>query len=285
MWLELSIEVPKEYVEPVSYLFGRYGRGFSVEDEGNDLALLRTYLPSTSIQRRARIEVGIKLVSILQPMGELVVTELKEADWETAWKAHFTLLKVGRHLVIKPSWIDYEALPGEAVIELDPGMAFGTGYHPTTRLCLEALEDLVQPGADVLDMGTGSGILALGAAHLGASSVLALDIDPTAVKVARKNLKASGIGNTVVLARGGLPHRLAPDEHFDLATANISAKTIQEKAPYLLRTLKLSGTLIASGILETQQDQLVEGMTSAGFAFQRAYHIDDWVGLRFSRSI
>jgi len=285
VWHELSIEVPKEYVEPVSYLFNRYGRGLSVEDEGKDLALIRTYLPSTSKQRRARIEVGIKLVSILQPMGELVVTELKESDWETAWKAHFTLLKVGRHLVIKPSWIDYEPQPGEAIIELDPGMAFGTGYHPTTRMCLEALEDLVQPGANVLDMGTGSGILALGAAHLGASSVLALDIDPTAVKVARKNLKASGVGKTVVLARGGLPHRLAPEKHFDLATANISAKTIREKAPYLFRTLKPGGTLIASGVLETQHDELVESMTSVGFAFQKTYCIDDWVALLFSRSI
>ena len=144
-WQELSIRVPYEYVEPVSYLFGRYGRGLSMErvrepephQDGAGLVLMRTYLPANSRQRLARIEVGLKLVAILEPMEDLTITPVpEEQDWESEWRSHFDLLRVGRHLVIKPTWIDYEEGPGDVLIELDPGMAFGTGYHPTTYTCL-----------------------------------------------------------------------------------------------------------------------------------------------------
>ena len=293
IWQELSIKVPWEYMEPISYLFSRYGRGLSMENAADDLVLLRTYLPSTSKRRLARIEVGINLVRILQPFGELAIKELEEADWENAWKAHFTLLKVGTRLMIKPSWIDYEASPDEVVIELDPGMAFGTGYHPTTKMCLEALEGLIRPGMEVLDLGTGSGILTIAAARLGAASVLALDVDPTAVKAARKNFRASGLMSKaspltaqaprVRLARGTLPHRLFHGACFDLAMANISARVIQEMAPYLWQSLKPRGMLIASGIIQKQQGELEEALTKAGFSHLKTYNIEDWVALLLSR--
>ena len=201
-WQELSIRVPYEYVEPVSYLFGRYGRGLSMERvrepgrkrDASDLVLMRTYLPANSRQRLARIEVGLKLVAILEPMEDLTITPVpEEQDWESEWRSHFDLLRVGRHLVIKPTWIDYEEGPGDILIELDPGMAFGTGYHPTTYTCLEALEDIVKPGMAVLDVGTGSGILAITAAKLGASRVVALDIDPQAVRAARQNFRRTRV--------------------------------------------------------------------------------------------
>ena len=243
-------------MEPIYYLFGRYGHGLSVEDAGEAQALLRTYLPNTSRGRRARIDVGVKLVNLLQPLGELIVTDLEEADWENAWKAHFSLLKVGKRLAIKPSWIDYTAGKNEVVIELDPGLAFGTGYHPTTKMCLEMMEDLVQPGMKVLDLGTGSGILAITAARLGAASVLAIDIDPAAVKAARKNFKASGLGEKVRLLRGSLPHRLAQEASFDLAAANISARVISQKAPHLYQSLKPGGILMVSGIVGNQLPEL-----------------------------
>ena len=278
MWQELSIQVPPEYVEPVSYLFGRYGLGLSVEATGDDL-LLRTYLPNTAKRRRARIEVGVNLVRSIEPMGELQVKDIEEADWESAWKAHFTLLNVGRRLVIKPSWIEYEARPDDLVIELDPGMAFGTGYHPTTRMCLEALEDLVRPEMRVLDLGTGSGILTIAAAKLGASSIVALDVDPIAIKVARKNLRHCGLTTQGQLAKGGLPHRLAHDERFDLAMANITLRVIQDAAPYLWRSLRPGGTLLASGIIEGQRADLEESLESAGFSRLETHIAQDWVAL------
>ena len=283
VWQELSIKVPWEYVEPISYLFSRYGRGLSMEAAEDELVLLRTYLPNTSRRRLARIEVGVNLVRILQPMGELAIKELEEADWESAWKAHFSLLKVGSRLVIKPSWIAYEARQDDVVIELDPGMAFGTGYHPTTKMCLEALEWLVQPGIDVLDLGTGSGILTIAAARLDAASVVALDIDPTAVKVARKNFRATGIMSVVRLIRGTLPHPLAQEGHFDLAMANISARVIKEKASYIHQALRPGGTLIASGIIQKQQQELEETLIDVGFSHLKTYNMEDWVGLLFSR--
>ena len=282
IWQELSIKVPWEYVEPISYLFGRYGHGLSLEHSEDELVLLRTYLTNTSRHRLARIEVGINLIRILQPLGELTIKELQEADWESAWKTHFSLLRIGRNLVVKPSWISYEAGHDDVVIELDPGMAFGTGYHPTTMLCLEAIEGLVSPAVQVLDLGTGSGILSIAAAKLGAASILALDIDPTAAKVARKNFKLSGLRSTIRLARGTLPHNLAHEGQFDLAMANISAKTIREKAPYLRQVLKPGGIFIASGFVQKQQQELEETLGDLGFSRLKSYCVEDWVTLSFS---
>ncbi len=283
IWQELSIQVPGEFVEPVSYLFGRYGHGLSAEDLGDGQVLMRSYLPNTSRRRLARIEVGISLVRKLQPMSELQVTDLKDSDWETAWKAHFGILKIGRRLVIKPSWLRHEPEGDEVVIELDPGMAFGTGYHPTTSTCLEALEKHLSPGAKVLDLGTGSGILSIAAARLGAASVVALDIDPIAVSASRKNFKAGGLSQ-VRPGRGTLPHRLAPPAHFDLATANISAKTVREMAGRLRDALKPGGTLIASGIVQRQEDEVRSAVTEAGFHHTETICVDDWVTILFSRA-
>ena len=168
------------------------------------------------------------------------------------------------------------------VIELDPGMAFGTGHHPTTNMCLQALEKRLSPGDTVLDLGAGSGILSMAAARLGAASVVALDIDATAVKASRKNLKAGGLPQ-VHSARGTLPHRLAPPAHFDLATANISSKTVQEMAGPLWDVLKPDGTLIASGIVQRQEEEARSTVTRAGFRHLETILVDDWVTLLFSR--
>ena len=277
VWQELSIEVPSEYAEPVSYLFSRYGHGLSTEELGSGMVGLRTYLPSSSRRRLARIEVGVKLVKLLQPMGELSVIPLEDADWETAWKSHFKLLRVGRRLIIKPSWIGYEPQENEVVVELDPGMAFGTGYHPTTRMCLELLEGHLRADSQVLDLGTGSGILSIAAARLGAATVLALDVDPTAVKAARKNIRASGLRGKVHLARGTLPHPLASEGRFNLAMANISAKTVLNAAPHLHRALAPEGILIASGFLQKQQGELEAALKGAGFRHLETCGTDDWV--------
>ena len=279
-WHEISITVPFEYVEPISYLFDRYGHGMSMEVLGANEVLLRTYLPSTYRQRLAHIEVGVNLASILQPLGELKVHPLDDdQDWQNAWKSHFNLLKLGRHLVIKPSWIDYQPEPEDRVIDLDPGLAFGTGYHPTTYTCLEVLERLVHPGAAVLDLGTGSGILTIAAIKLGAGEVLALDTDPVAVKAARENFQLSELGEKVTVAQGSLPHRLAGEGHYDLALANISARAIKERAESLLPVLGPAGKLIASGIIEEHRPMAEEALLEAGFVIDEVCQREDWVTL------
>ena len=250
------------------------------EEDGSGRVLLRTYLPVTSRQRLARIEVGLKLVGILQPLEDLSITPLpEEEDWQNQWRTHFDLLRVGRHLVIKPSWIDYAGPAEDVVIELDPGMAFGTGYHPTTYTCLEAMEDLLQPGMNVLDLGTGSGILAIAAVKLGAARVLALDIDPQAVRAARQNFRRTGIQRRVALTQGSLPHPLAGQGQFDLVVANISARTVRERAPFILPTLAADGVFIASGLLKDQRQEVHATLVENGCSLSQEWPQDEWITL------
>ena len=284
MWQEVSISVPFEYVEPISYLFDRYGYGLSMEDDGPDRIKLRTYLPSDARQRYSHIEVGVNLASILEPLGELTVTPLdNDADWQNAWKEHFTLLRVGDRLVIKPSWIDYEPEEGDILVELDPGLAFGTGYHPTTYTCLEVMEKLITPETVVLDLGCGSGILSIAATKLGVQRVVALDIDPQAVQASRQNFRRTRISDRVELDQGSLPHRLAPLGTFDLAVANISSRGIRERAKHILQALKDDGVLVASGIIDEQLPETKEALIEAGFTSLEFWTREDWVTISCKR--
>ena len=202
-------------------------------------------------------------------------------DWQTQWRTHFDLLRVGSRLVIKPTWIDYVRAGEEIVVELDPGMAFGTGYHPTTHTCLEALEDLVTPGMTVLDLGTGSGILSIAAVHLGASKVVALDIDPQAVRAARQNFRRTRVQRQVSLTQGTVPHPLAGEGQFDLVVANISARAVGERAPFIAPTLRPGGMLIASGIMIEQQAGVKETLTGLDLTLETTWPRDEWISLGY----
>ena len=293
-WLELSIRATPEYVEPLSELFRRYGEGgVVVEEEGdwdpdNDpddpgpptSVVVRTYLPLdvTAHNRRGMIDVGVRLISLLQPMDGLQERVLEEEEWEAAWKAHFTLLRVGKRLVIKPTWQEYSPRAGELVVELDPGMAFGTGHHPTTRMCMEELELRVAPGMRVLDLGTGSGILAIVAAKLGAGSVLALDVDAVAVRAARANLRHNGVSRKIRTFQGTLPHPQAPPGSFHLVVANITATAIAGVAHPLAEVLAPDGVVVASGIIRERQAEAEEALKEVLVILDRRYD-GDWVTL------
>ena len=283
-WHELSIRVPFEYVEPVSYLFERYAYGLSVETVPGQHAILRSYLPSLSRQRLAHIEVGVKLAASIADLGELDIRELDDAeDWRNSWKEHFTLLRVGRNLVVKPSWVDYEPVAGDVVIDLDPGLAFGTGYHPTTYCCLEALEDLVRPGCSVLDVGTGSGILTIAAAKLGAGHITAVDIDGHAVRAARQNFRRTGILDLVTTETGSVPGTATRGRTYDVAVANISARGIGIVAPGIPDVLSPDGVFVASGIIVEQHGAAVDAITAAGMKVSETVQREDWVTIRCRR--
>ena len=283
-WQELSISVPHEYVEPVSYLFSRYGKGLSTEPQGAGRVMLRTYVESGSEQRLARIDIGIRLISSIEPLSEMTIRDLDDGeDWQNSWKEHYDALPVGSRLIIKPSWVDLEqeASEGRVIIELDPGIAFGTGYHPSTYTCLEALEELVLPGMKVLDLGTGSGILTITALKLGAASVVALDIDGQAVSAARQNFRRLRLQDHISLVKGSVPHPTVPAADFDLAVANISARGVADRAPFILQSLKPSGMLIASGLLATQRPEVDDAAMSLGFVPELEWPREEWLTIGY----
>ncbi len=265
-WLELSVEVDNEAVEAVSELLARYGYngGVVVEpawtpgDEGPEFRYdptrpvqLRTYVPldAASEEVRQRIAQGLHFLGQMRPVGPLQTRTLEEEDWANAWKEHYTVLRVGARTVIVPSWLVYAPQPDDVVIMMDPGMAFGTGLHPTTQLCLQLLEQYARSGLRTLDLGCGSGVLAIAAARLGAGPVLALDNDPVAVQVAAENVQRNGVANHVTVAEGSLgagqqmghwlsgdfgeqevsagaqPSALSP-QSLDLLAANLIAKVL-----------------------------------------------------------
>ncbi len=291
-WLELSIRTTPEYVEPISELFRRYGEsGVVVEEVGDwdpdevsgELApptsvTVRTYIPldATVRSRREMIDVGVRLISLLQPMGELKEREMEEDEWETAWKSHFTLLRVGKRLVIKPTWQEYIATGGEEVVELDPGMAFGTGHHPTTRMCLEELERRILPGMRVLDLGTGSAILAIAAAKLGAAEIVALDIASEVLPVARANVGSNRVAQKVRVLGGTLPHQQVKRAGFDLVVANITAHAIATLANSIAEVLIPSGVLVASGILVEHQAEVEAALSNEPLEMVERRYDNDW---------
>lgn len=284
VWQELSITVPHQYVEPISYLFGRYGKGVSTELAGEGKVLLRTYLTTGSRQRMARIDVGVRLVGAIEPIGDLEIRELPEdEDWMESWKSNFGILRIGKRLVIKPTWLelDFTASPDDIVIEIDPGIAFGTGYHPTTDTCLQAMEQHIAPGMTVLDLGTGSGILTIAAIKLGAGLVTALDIDSQAVTAARRNFKRLGINKQVRLGQGSVPHPTAPAGDFDLAVANISARGVADRCPFILTALKPGALFIASGLLNTQKEEVAAVVEPLGFSLISEWPQEEWTTLLY----
>ncbi len=220
-WLELSVTVDTEAVESVAELLARYGynSGVVVEPtwtpdtegpafryEPEQPVTLRTYLPLDAHTEEIcqHIQQALWHLGQLRPVGELQTRTLTDQDWANAWKAHYQVQRIGKRIVIVPSWLAYTAQPDDVLLYLDPGMAFGTGLHATTRLCLCLLEQYVQPGIQMLDLGTGSGILAIAAAKLGAASVLALDNDPIAVSIARDNVARNQVHTIIRVELGSL---------------------------------------------------------------------------------
>jgi ribosomal protein L11 methyltransferase len=197
---------------------------------------------------------------------------VEEEDWAHGWKEHFHPLKIGR-VVIKPSWREWTETPGEIVVELDPGMAFGTGLHPTTKLMVEGLQDRVKPGIEVLDLGTGSGILAIPAARLGAR-VTALDISDVAVQVARENVAVNGVGDRVGVAEGTID--AVDGRRFDLILANIIASVLADIAPALAAALKPGAEVLASGIIDERVDVVRSAFEAAGLEIMDGVKDGDW---------
>jgi ribosomal protein L11 methyltransferase len=288
-WVELSVEAHPEAVDAIADVFRQHGtNGVAVEQpiqshiEGEEPPIptgnpvIRAFLPAND-----RVEEEISGIESdlwhlqafdLSPIGALERRNVEEEDWAHGWKEHFHPLKIGR-VVIKPSWREWAGSPGEIVVELDPGMAFGTGLHPTTKLMIEGLQDRVRPGMEVLDLGTGSGILAIPAARLDAR-VTALDISDVAVEVARENVAINNVAAHVSVAEGTID--AVAGRRFDLILANIIASVLVDIAPDLARALKPGGEVLASGIIDERVDLVCTALTAAGLEITNAVREGDW---------
>jgi ribosomal protein L11 methyltransferase len=286
-WLEISVRVDGEAAEAVSELFNRYGRGGAVVEhrvagglgahDDVDEMRVKAYIPAEDRALKQRIEEALWHLGQLYPIPAPEFTVLGEADWAEAWKAHYGVLHVGQHTAIVPAWQSYDPAPGEVVIVLDPGMAFGTGTHPTTRLCLEALEELIVPGMRVLDLGTGSGVLSIAAAKHGAASVCAVDIDPIAVASARENVAANGVAGVICVERGSLEQARAT---YDLVLVNILYSVILDLLDRgLADVLRPGGIVVASGIIDDQEADIVDAFVARGIDVTGRRRERDWVAL------
>jgi ribosomal protein L11 methyltransferase len=304
-WIELSVEADVEAVEAVSEILGRVAPGgtsvepaFELVDEGLGAridparpSIVRAHVragdPAAVEQAVADVTTALGHLQAfgLRPIGDLTTRVVHEADWAEVWKAHFPVLRVGRRIVIKPTWRRHRPQPDEVVVALDPGMAFGTGLHPTTRLCLAALERVADrglvTGARALDVGCGSGILAIAAARLGAASVLGVDTDPIAVEATVANAARNRLTRRIAAREGSLPTGEPP---FDVVLANLIAGVLVALARELAEELRPGGTLVASGIYVDRETEVREAFARVGLEVGDRSAEGDWVALEAVRT-
>ena len=202
---------------------------------------------------------------------------MNEEDWANNWKQFYHTRHIGKRLTVSPSWEDYKPAEGEIVMNLDPGMAFGTGTHDTTRLCLELLEECVTPATHILDVGTGSGILSVGGVLLGAPSALGVDIDPVAVKVAKENSELNGTSDRTEFICGDLTDKVRGK--FEIVTANIVADVIIRLLGTVKNYLVKGGAFIISGIIDTRADEVENACREAGFVTEKRLEHGGWVAI------
>ena len=292
-----------ETAEAVSEVMSRYApSGVAIEqiardiqlgaDEGaaaqlEPIAAVRAYLSlEDDVEtKRKQIEEALWHLAQIAYIPEPTFRIVAESDWANAWQEHYHVLRLGDRFVIKPTWREYEAQPGEIVIELDPGMAFGTGLHPTTQMCLAAIEKWARPEMRTLDLGTGSGILAIGAALLGVKAIVGIDNDPLAVKVAAENAALNHVAGQITVEPGSLAEAKAAamagrPAGFDLIIVNILARVIIGLCEAGLgQVLRSGGLAIFAGLIDAQEYGVREALQAQGLTVIDRLQEKDWVCL------
>ncbi|MGZ8527896.1 MAG: 50S ribosomal protein L11 methyltransferase [Candidatus Limnocylindrales bacterium] len=311
VWLELSVAADTEAVEAVSEILSRFAPGgttvepaFELADEGlgaridvGKPAVVRAYLPARDgAAVRVALAGATEALGHLQafglrPIGDIHTRLVHEEDWAHAWKTHFPVLRIGRRVVIRPTWRRHRRAPRDVVLALDPGMAFGTGLHPTTRLCLAGIEAWADAGrfahgtarrdsSRVLDVGCGSGILAIAAGLFGAEELVAVDTDPIAVEATGANARRNRLDRRIAARVGSLPTGGGP---FDLVLANLIASVLVALAGDLAAELRPTGRLLASGIFVDREAEVAAALEGVGLDVAGRSTEGDWVALEAIR--
>ena len=311
-WLEYTVLTTTEASDMISNMLIEAGsKGVMIEDK-NDVALNQRPegqwdIIDEEIARRigddvkitgyypvderiadtvSHIETELRRLRAMEfdfPVGKLTGSthSIDEEDWAESWKKSYKPFRLGRHIVIKPGWEKFDPEAGDRIIEIDPGMAFGTGTHETTGMCVELIEEYVKPGMKVIDIGTGTGILAIAAAHMGAKEVLATDLDPMAVKVAAENVAKNGFSGVIATRCGDLLE--AVDETGDIVIANIIADVIKMLAAPVRAHIALGGRFICSGIARERQDEVIEALNAAGYRNLDVREKGEWCAIEAER--
>ncbi len=288
-WVSLSVWSPPAVQEPLAnFLVEQTERGVQLEGEWVTAFCHEGLEVQVCLQKLIHYYRGLQEMYSNLPELKVAQKVLPDEDWSETWKSFFRPFVIGEKIVIKPSWEPYEPKPAQVLIEIDPGRAFGTGKHPSTALCLKILELILSGSAgkevdsiaSVLDVGTGSGILGIAAARLGARRVLGLDIDPEVLKTAEENLRRNGVEGIMSVSNLSL-HRLG--ETYDLVTANLTAPVIQQMAASLSRSVSSHGWLVLSGLLHEEMEEVVKCFQAYYFEPVDTWAMDEWRAILLRR--
>lgn len=304
IWIEVRTSVKPQAVDAVTEIYYEFGaNGVSIEEpiqvqspqknlywdyidekaiDKNAESKVIAYYPSIEENIEQKIEEIKKRIQNLSDFGleigtgQIEVNSLDQEDWENSWKQYFKPLHVTEKIVIKPQWEEYDKKPDELVIEIDPGMAFGTGSHETTSMCIQALENNIKDGDAVLDIGTGSGILSIASALLGAKRAIGVDLDPVAVEVARENVILNNVGDSVEIFTGDLVS--AVEGKYEIVVANIIAEAILILLDSDVKSfVKGEGLFICSGIISEKEEIVLQKLQEKGFEVQHIARQGEWI--------
>lgn len=311
-WIEIKVKTTEEAYDAIAEMLTCIGAGGVAIEDPNDIrrevakpntldyaddeflknlgddVIIKAYFPGTmslkDLEQLIREKITFISNFLETGVGYTGYTEVDDEDWSTAWKKYYKPVKISDRIVIKPSWEEYMKNDDEIVIELDPGMAFGTGTHETTMMCAQLLENYVKENDTIIDVGCGTGILSIIAARLGAKHATAIDIDEIAVRVAKENCELNHVDSIVNIFQGvldtSLKNRLK-EEKVDVIVANIIASVIIDISPIIPYYLKAGGVFLTSGIIRERRDEVVDAYQKLGFTCEAKHEIGEWVAIAF----
>jgi ribosomal protein L11 methyltransferase len=279
----VSIDDPNEIRREISKADSLdYADDEFINSLGEDV-IIKAYFPGENniVELIDLIKVKINFIKNFLDTGEgyMGYTDVDDEDWATSWKKYYKPIHITEKIVIKPSWEAYEAISGEIVIEMDPGMAFGTGTHETTKMCAQLIENLVKKGDTVIDVGCGTGILSIIAAKLGAGKITAIDIDGIAVRVTKENCELNNVSETVIPVMGILKD--VTPKKADIIVANIIANVIIDISDLIPYYLKADGFFATSGIIKERKQEVIEAYLKNGFTCENIIELGEWVAILF----